>query len=172
MKMAAVGFSLGVLLTALLVPLLVRRVLPDTSSTRAAEEAVETLRISTPVPVPPIGSSAPEPPPVVLPPKKVDASPPNADRRELPEPPKAEMPVFPTEPVKPLVRIEGDASRVELRAGDRSFDTADAPPGDYVVLAWFGGKQPFKAGTLQLSSGDRVTLRCVSQMLKCTSKHH
>ncbi|MFT5683467.1 MAG: hypothetical protein ACI8RZ_004399 [Myxococcota bacterium] len=96
-------------------------------------------------------------------------------RKPIAEEPIAEEPIA-EEPAPRLIKpktgrvsVRGDATTVRLKDdGGTVHDAGRLPPGSYVILAAFGDEGAFPAGTLDLSVGERLTVRCDSVFATCT----
>ena len=71
-------------------------------------------------------------------------------------------------PATVRVEAEGDANKVALRVGGRDVVLpGSVAPGTYVIRAWFGEDGAIDAGSVTLSAGATVRLRCSSFQLRC-----
>ena len=68
--------------------------------------------------------------------------------------------------------MQGDATRVELRAGDQALPLpAEIAPGTYSVIVTFpNGDRPFVYSELVASAGHTYEITCRASMLTCRTR--
>jgi serine/threonine-protein kinase len=71
------------------------------------------------------------------------------------------------------VRLQGDATSVELRQGGETLvlsGSTTVPAGTWAVHATFEGTDPMVAATLTFAEGESATIRCQSMLLICSKR--
>ena len=68
--------------------------------------------------------------------------------------------------------MQGDATRVELRAGDQALPLpSEVAPGTYSVIVTFpNGDRPFVYSELVASAGHTYEITCRASMLTCRTR--
>ena len=134
---------------------------------RAERPAPAAAPVAEPVPVAKPTPAAKPPPAAAPPPEPVPDAAPVPEPAADPKP--AAKPVAASTAGGGTVSLEGDATKVLLQGDNGSFPLGSVPAGTYSISAWFGGDAPVPAGTVTVSEGQSVTLRCSSLMLRCSS---
>jgi len=70
-------------------------------------------------------------------------------------------------PANASVSISGDADSVTLVGTAGRFPPGDVPPGAYTIEAAFAGGPAAPAGKITVTSGQSVTVKCVSDFARC-----
>jgi len=111
---------------------------------------------------PPATVPAAEPPPAVAP---ADGT------ADAPTPEEAEVEVEEPPPLTTgTIAVDGDASGVELVAGEERYPVpGEVPAGRYTIEATFGD-EVVPSGTVAITEGSTVRLVCNSLFARCTAR--
>ena len=102
-------------------------------------------------------------PPVFHPPTPPDTADPVEDTAAVADTGPAVAPE--PKPKKFRLKVTGDAEKVELVNGTRTFSAGSIPAGEYTVMATFGGGAPVAAGKINLQAD--LTLKCTAGFDRC-----
>ena len=65
------------------------------------------------------------------------------------------------------MRVTGDATLVQFKSGSRRYGAGELPPGTYSIEARFPDQEPIPAGTIEVGSGQTLTVHCSAGFRRC-----
>ncbi len=140
---------------------------PEVKEPEVKEPEVKEPEVKEPVKKTPTKKTPVKKTPV----KKVVEVEPEIKKPPPPPPPPVETVPDPPAPAGGSIVLSGDARMVMLEGKAGKFKTNEfVPPGRYDIKAWFGAPQPVSAGSVTISDGDVVKLKCISLMAQCVKQ--